>query len=386
MTTISYTYLDDEPREAVRPYVRAVTQAVRELTIEHVPPKPYPQQIQWLRERHHEGFLDGLILDLRLDQFPDRESGNVKADYRAATLAQEIRTRATEGNLPEFPIVLWSTDERLKHSYVNDDTSHDLFDLKSLKGTLEEPEGAREVGNQLCALVQGYQEIRSSRSKFRGRNRGVRLLGFSDLPAFVDERVLVHFEAREGAMPTHEIARFLLRQLLETAGPLIDTRILAARLGVDLGQSPGFARMVNEYFGEAAYAGPFRGGWPRWWAAEIERLWGALEGVPGPLRITPSETRVNFLRKHFKIRDLAHASLPEHARSTAFWTKCEASEKPLDPKEGYLSDRQPLYSWQDRSYLSLSSLVDGTAKEKGFRIDPLEAERFSRARRSLNQK
>lgn len=386
MKPINYTYLDDEPREAVRPYVRAVTGAVQGLAIEHIPPMPYPQQIKWLRERHQEGLLDGLILDLRLDQFPDREGGHGKADYRAATLAQEIRTRATEGNLPEFPIVLWSTDERLKQSYVNDDTSHDLFDLKSLKGTLEEPEGAEEVGSQLRALVEGYLEIRAARTKSRGRNRGVRLLGFSELPSFVDERILAHFQARDGAMPTHEVARFILRQLLDTPGPLIDASVLAARLGIDLAQSPGFRRLVDASFSEAAYVGPFHNGWSRWWAAEIERLWNAMKDVPGPLRITPADARVSFLQKRSKVKDVVAATLPEHARSTTFWTRCEATGMPLDPKEGFLSDKQPPYSWQDRAYLSLNSLIDGTAKEKGFRIDPLEAERLARIRRGMMRK
>lgn len=381
--TTKYLYLDDEPPAAVRPYVRAVTAGVADLAIEHLPPKPYPEQIPLLRERCRDGGVDGLILDLRLDQHPDWQNGTVRADYRASTLAQEIRTRATEGNLPEFPIVLWSTDERLRRSYVNDDTSHDLFDLKSVKEAIEQPDGAREIGLQLTALVEGYRQIQQVRGPARGRNRGIRLLGFTEAPAFLDERILSAFEGRSGTQPTHEIARFILRQVLERAGPLLSRKLLAARLGIDLSRSTGFDALSSEFLSKAEYVGAFASGWPRWWAAEVEGAWRSMTNVPGPLRTCTAEQRVAALKAEFKVRGLSAATPLPHARSTAFWTICEATGAPLDPREGFLADTQPIYAWQDRVYLSLASLVDGTAKMQRLRIDPLENERFSRARRNL---
>jgi hypothetical protein len=281
--------------------------------------------------------------------------------------------------------VLWSTDERLQRSFVNDDTSHDLFDLKSVKGEIEEREGAWRVGTELRALVEGYREIQTAISKYRGRNRSLRLMGFTELPAFLDERIVAHLEGRNGTPPVHETARFILRQMLDTPGPLIDAPVLAARLGIDKANSPGFDRLVSTQFQEAAYAGPFRSGWPRWWASEIERVWRSMKGAPGPLRVTPADDRVEVLSRHLKVKDIVPASPMKHARSTTFWTICQATGGPLDPKEGYLGDRQPSHSWQDRLYLSLSALLDGTAKEKGFRIDPLERERFTRARAVFTQ-
>jgi hypothetical protein len=67
-----------------------------------------------------------------------------------------------------------------------------------------------------------------------------------------------------------------------------------------------------------------------------------------------------------------------------FWTVCQASGVPLDPKDGFLIDRQPKFPWQDRAYVSLAALLDGTAKSKGLRIDPLENDRFIRSRTRLN--
>lgn len=373
-----FTYLDDEPVEAVRPYIRAVQTATVGLEISHFHPQPYPKQMEALRDRHRQGNLDGLILDLRLDQFPDSQTGAGRADYRAATLAQEIRTRATEGSLPEFPIVLWSTDERLRRSYVNDDTSHDLFDLKALKEQIEQPDGAARLGTQLLALVDGYRRIQLARTQKRGTNRGVLLLGFEEAPSFLDERILNHFVGFDAVLPSHEIARFVLRELIDQPGPLIDDAIFAARLGVDRHRSPDFEKLAQQ-FSPAAYTGVFAGGWRRWWSATVDQTWRSIGGTSPALRSLPAIDRVARLRSHLGLRLLSAPESRESGTSTSFWTVCQASGEPLDPKEGYLLDRQPQYPWQDRLYVALSSLLDGTAKAKRMRIDPLESERFTRA-------
>ncbi|HEX8394148.1 MAG TPA: hypothetical protein VF665_17525 [Longimicrobium sp.] len=378
-----YIYLDDEPIEAVRPYIRAVENAGEGLAIEHRHPQQYPKQMETLREEHLGGALDGLILDLRLDQFPNLAAGDKRADYRASTLAQEIRTRATEGVLPEFPIVLLSTDERLRRSYVNDDTSHDLFDVKSLKERIEDPVGAARLSAELIALVEGYKRIGQAHSRKRGVNRGLMILGIDEQPPYLDPRILNHFLGRDGTPPIHEVARFVLRELLDTPGPLIDSGVLAARMGIDQGRSPGFKTLVDR-LNEASYQGAFAAGWPRWWAAGVESAWRAMGNASGSLRTTPSAERVAYLRKELKIRDLVPATAFKPSSSTMFWTICRASGDPLDPKEGFLVDRQPKFPWQDRVYVSLTALLDGTARSKGLRIDPLENDRFIRARTRLN--
>jgi hypothetical protein len=379
---IRFTYLDDEPPEAVRPYVRALESQSKVLQVDHLPPRAYPTQMEALRERHREGKLDGLILDLRLDQFADWETGIGRADYRAATLAQEIRTRATEGTLPQFPIVLLSTDERLRRSYVNDDTSHDLFDTKTLKEQIEEPEGAARLASQLIALVEGYHKIEQAHSKKRGVNRGVSILGFEDAPVFLDPRVLTHFLGRDGTLPIHEVARFILRDLLDTPGPLIDADMFAARMGIDVKRSQDFDKVLT-HFSNAKYSGAFADGWPRWWFAQVEAIWRSL-GKPPTLRASTAKDRVSHLKDVLKLRDLNAAQATEGSSSTAFWTICQATRAPLDPRDGFLLDRQPTYPWQDRLYVSFAALADGTAKTKRLRIDPLETERFNRARTRLS--
>ncbi len=146
-----YLYLDDEQPAAVRPFLRELRRWRDDLEIEHHAPQPYHDQLPRLS---HETF-GGLILDLRLDQFPSWEKAGGKAEYRATTLAQEIRTRATERKGAfEVPIVLWSTDERLRESYTRDDTGHDLFDLKCVKTDISDyPAKAEQIADQLASLV-----------------------------------------------------------------------------------------------------------------------------------------------------------------------------------------------------------------------------------------
>jgi hypothetical protein len=382
---VKYIYLDDEPPAEVRGYVREVEGATTGLSITHYSPKSYPQQVPFLRKQERTGELDGLILDLRLDEFPDWEvEDGKKAEYRAATLAQEIRTRATERLIGEYPIVLWSTDERLRRSYTRDDTSHDLFDYKVIKGDIEDVDRAALIAIRLKSLVDGYREIRAIRSTLRaGNDRVFRFLGFTKQPEFFDERISSVFAMREGPIPAHEYSRFILRELLESPGPLIDKRILSARLGIDVDRSPDFGKLVVKLFGGAEYKGPFREGWPRWWAALVDEIWYGLKGAPGALRSTAAKDRVMFLRSRSRLKGLEHAVPLQDHYSTKYWTICCATGRPLDPRDGYLLDQQPHYPWQDRLYVSLEAELTGVLRQKHLRIDPLEYARVQRAKEKV---
>lgn len=382
----TYLYLDDEPKSTVNAYVRAVQEKIKELVITHVHPKPYDVQIKELASACNSGSLDGLILDLRLDQFyQDADPEKDKADYRAATLAQEIRTRATEGTIRAFPIVLWSTEPKLRKSYDVDDTSHDLFDLKAVKADIEEPGQAWRIGKQLLALVTGYERIvklRQSPSKLP-----FNYLGFNQEPAFLDSRVYANLMGSPEPLPAHEYARFIIRELLENAGPLVNEWTLAARLGIDLGEnqekSPGFLAVVEKLFPNATYTGPFGEGWPNWWFALVEEAWRLLPNCPGALRSTPAQTRVEFLKKTTGIDDIV-AAIPTMPNERAtFWAVCHATLKPLDPRDGYLIDKQPKYQWQDREYVSFSAILNKEIESKKIRIDALEQERYNRTKSKL---
>ena len=79
-----YLYLDDEEPYLVRPYAREVEKYEEDLTISLMHPKQYGEQMKKLVRDD----FDGLILDLRLDMYPDKQvkEATKKADYRAPHL------------------------------------------------------------------------------------------------------------------------------------------------------------------------------------------------------------------------------------------------------------------------------------------------------------
>lgn len=377
-----YIYLDDEPSTRVGGYRRAVQSEAYGLSIVHEHPKPYENQIQALAAAHKAGNLDGLILDLRLDLMHENDDPEKdKANYRAATLAQEIRTRATEGDMPSYPIVLWSTNEKLRKSYDTDDTSHDLFDLKSVKDDILDEGSAKYIAEKLVALAEGYKSVTALR-KTKPDELFI-YLGFNKKPIFLDERIYIHLRSQDGPLPTHEYARFIVRELLETAGPLVDKDALAARLGIDLKQSPGFDQLVETLFADAGYKGPFNGGWPNWWFAIVEEIWRNLPGCPGALRNLAAEKRVEFLKQTTGISEITDAKVAFANERTTFWTVCQATLRPLDPRDGYLIDKQPKYPWQDREYVSFYALLNRANVAKKIKIDALEEDRFKRAKTKM---
>jgi hypothetical protein len=363
---ITYLYLDDEAPDAVGPFRETVERRTEGLRINH-----------------------GLILDLRLDQHPnwqergEGDRGAERANYRASTLAQEIRTRAAEDRRGEYPIVLWSTDRKLSDSYDRDDTSHDLFDLKSVKQSLRDPQKAEETGQQLRALVEGYRMISEIRDVVENRaGQFHRFLGLPEPPGFLDERLLERFERPRLIRPAHEYARFILRHLLETPGPLIDKATLTARLGLSQGESPDADDLISTRFEQASYQGPFASGWPRWWESRVIDVWNELTGGGRPLRSLPASERVAALKEQTGLTRITAATPIEAGYSTRYWTVCQVTSRPLDPRDGFRLYRTRLHPWQEDLYVSVEAARPqvGRPRITVKDIDPADRNRFEQAR------
>jgi hypothetical protein len=368
---IKYLYLDDENLRSVRPYMRHIVDVNKQLTIKHLFPVSYDAQIDFI---YKENF-DGLILDWRLDQAAGTQDDGkkTKARYRAAALAQELRTRAAEGGR-DFPIILWSTDDKLKQSYSKDDTSHDLFDLKCIKGEIIPR--AKEISAQLISLAEGYKTIVNTVKAKQTRQ----LLAFEDL-TILDPRILAYLdELSSKRAPAHEYARFIIKELLETSGPLIDEKTLAARLGIDMNKSKDWSTLLSK-LKKAGYQGVFKDGWQRWWASSVETWWDGLGKSVNPLRSVPAEERVSLLQKRFKLQDLIKSEPIRPEYSQAYWTICQVTQKPLDPRDGFILDVETKL-WQSKAYVSGDAELKKERRRKGLRLDPLELERASRLKKA----
>lgn len=371
---VKYLYSDDESPDKLRGYIHAVErQADTELEIERVPPRRYDKQVKAIRNLPDS--VDGVILDFRLDMRSNEIEGEKeRASYRAASIAQEIRSLGTEGKIDELPLVLWSLGTRYEKSYSPDETAHDLFDLTSTKDELDETEGARKMATRLISLANGYDELRRIIDDNRKRKRFTyKLLGLEENPDFLDQRIVTYFDNRS-ALPIHEYARFILRKILEHTRPLVDESVLAARLGVDEQRSGDWEALLD-HLEPSKYEGPFGEGWPRWWWSRVNDWW-KNEVTDKSLKRLSAEARVDYLSEIFNLDDLVAAQPIEEKYSTRFWTVCEYYGGPLDPTDGLRAQARNLEPWMDRPYISKKAAL----KRKG-KVDPLDDGRFQRLKR-----
>ena len=167
-------------------------------------------------------------------------------------------------------------------------------------------------------------------------------------------------------------------------GPLIDKRTLAARLGVDFQRSDDFDRLIEQHFAEAAYEGPFAQGWPRWWASLVESVWRKLsdkDGSAASLKSLPANERVERLCEHTKLHDLYAATPLDNDGSTRYWVVCEATQRPLDPREGFVLETQRQFSWQWDKYVSFYAVRQGLHNQQGLLLTPSEHRRAKAAKK-----
>ena len=347
---MKYLYLDDEQEEQqTQTIVELLESEVEGLEIETDAPKSFGEEIKRLKDEDY----DGLMLDLRLDV-------KSEAEYRAFTLAQEIRTRATEGKMPDIPIVVCSTDTKLKKSYNKDATGHDLFDRKYLKGE-ELVENSERVAQELMALAKGYKEISEIKSKARGV--GPQLKQFFGLNSeeleYLDVRLIEHFGNVEGKLPVHEYARFILKEMIFTSGPLVDEDILAARLGISK-ESDDFDELINNKLKAAIYKGPFSTHWNRWWWHSVENWWNRK--VKANLAFMTANERTEALKKASKLQRLNVQPPRNDGDSTCYWTICELYKTPIDPVDGFLVQGKEAFAWQDSKYMSYDAALSPDSK------------------------
>jgi len=402
---INYLCLDNEANESLRESLDLIQkQSIaldqsgkkkEQVSIKLEKPLAYDLQLDDLALRLDKGEIDGIILDLRLDD----QIGD-KAKYRAPTIAQELRTRSAEplldkalaaasgATLPQMrscPLVLWSTDKKLADSYRRDDTSHDLFEFKIFKDKLAGPESRKEyafhAARKLVASATGYRRIAEAPAS--SIERAEKLLALEqEWSELLDARLFAPLNEGIEQKSIHEQARYITRQLLETPNTaLITPQVAAARLGVDPTQMSitEIEKLVDQLFPKARYKGAFAEGWPCWWTPKIEDAWLELNGVPGPLLRLPAETRVEFINRTFGTKFNA-AERIKYATSSVFTTVCQVTGRPLASIDGFATS-QHLFPWQLPEYVSLDGMLGKDPKREYPKLDPLEVQRFEEERK-----
>lgn len=104
-----------------------------------------------------------------------------------------------------------------------------------------------------------------------------------------------------------------------------------------------------------------------------------MEECPGDLQSLTAKERVEFLQQVTGLKELVAAVPLREKDSSFFWTVCHTTGRPMDPRDGYILDIPTSYPWQDRIYVSSVAALDGTMRQQGLQLDPLERARFKRA-------
>lgn len=289
--------------------------------------------------------VEGLLLDIRLDQVPPNTS---RPHFNGLTVAQEIRTQQTLGRLHHIPLVRFSQPAIVDKYVGNDTTSLDLFDAIILKG--EVVEQADRVALLLVDLSRGYKTIRNLDVP-NGEEWLSALLALDTSHVLrLDERLLIQLAA--AGRLTHEVARYLLRRLLERPGVLVDEGTLAIRLGVDMERSADWAMLRAELEQKCGYTGPFGESHARWWWMLVEDWWLDDIGEQRPLRSLSAQQRMRSLMNG---RDFSLAPIqsPSGSRGERFWMPCARTGEPVDPRYGFALAPLPRDDvWMDVEYLS----------------------------------
>lgn len=369
---IKYLCIDDQQDRTVGDLLDGVSNGCSIVFERRTPVEVGLQIQQIISEATANRNAFGLLLDLRLDT--EADSNGDKVPYRGPTLAQELRTRMTEGEIvPAFPIVLWTIDENFLKSFCKDETSHDLFDAVYVKDgqITQQPEA---VAKEMISLAVGYRVLNESKQKKLSADKILGLETDDNIgvhAAFLDELADV-LDRR----PDHQVVQLLLKQLIQVPGLLVDEILVAARLGVDVNACHSAWEQLKNQLDQAYYRGPFYEGWERWWWFRVEDWWTTLSEKQPNLRRISAQERVQLLNDRFGL-DLVAALPICETDGSKYYTLCVATKRPLDPVDGLRIVQRDRKSWHDTQYVSVHAALERINKEN-WRIDPMDRERLDR--------
>lgn len=305
--------------------------------------------------------FDGLIIDLRLDG-----AGEDRTEFNATAITSELRSISARGDIHSFPIVLCSTEEKIKQTYDSDRTSHDLFDYKISKSN-PEPDWVK-ISIKLKSLAEGYNWLQVTK---RAPNE---IIGVNKLE-IIDERII---EKLLNFSVTYDFTHFLIKNFFHQTNPLINEKILAARLGVDLAKTPSEAweKLSISLLDEVRYKGLFGDGWKRWWADGLVEWFANISGEK--LAFLNAEKRVKILKSKTGLQEIVHASPLEFCASSEFWSICEGFKVPIDPLEAFkIHTTADLKPWQESKVISLLAILEREGfVDRGLKPHHSEMERI----------
>uniref|UniRef100_UPI004047D1E2 hypothetical protein n=1 Tax=Roseivirga sp. TaxID=1964215 RepID=UPI004047D1E2 len=315
--------------------------------------------------------FDGLIIDLRLDG-----AGEDRTDFNATAITSQLRSSSASLDIRSFPIVLCSTEEKIKQTYDSDRTSHDLFDYKLSKSN-PQPDWIK-ISTKLKSLADGYNWIQAT------KRETAEIIGIRNLE-IIEERIA---QKLLGFSVTYDFTHFVIKNFFHQTNPLISERILAARLGVDLVTTPSevWENLSLSILDAMRYKGLFAEGWKRWWANDLVDWFKSISGEN--LAFMNAKSRVKILSEVLGLKGLSVAKPIKFCTSSEFWTICEAFKVPIDPLEGFkIHTTADLKPWQESKVISLLAVLEREGfVDRGIKPHLSELERIEFTKEQLGIK
>ena len=286
---------------------------------------------------------------------------NERACFKGTSLAQEIRTRQKGKDITSFPIVLFSAHDKL--SKLLEATGKDLFDICIDKESVN-IDVCDKYSAQLFALANGYRSLKKHvdiENILKIKKENLDCIFMSELQKLISS-------------PIHTQASFIINELIEKQGLLIDENVLAARLGIDITESADWKFLLNE-IKMTKYQGVFCEGWDRWWKPLLEDWWGSISKEH--IRSLSAERTVEILKGVTGLSNIVPAEKIDKCTSDEFWTVCQGYNKPLDPIDGLvLAGQDNLYPWQEPLYVSIVAALKRKNKMLWGEIAEIEKDYF----------
>lgn len=287
---------------------------------------------------------DGVLIDLCLDG-----SGANSLLFKAQPFVQQIRSWASEGVIPNIPVVLCSTIENFD-VYKKDSASHDLFDyyINKTEANFE------EESMRMKALADGYHILNGNHVDANN------FLGRTDLGK-IDDTIIDYLKGASA----FDVAQRIIKEVIPYPGLLIDQDTVAARMGIFKNEGKGWGKLREAISNRAMYKGVFASGWERYWSDKVNDFFMSLsEGIP--YQVLNAAERVEILEKA-GYDGLETAKPVKMNKSSYFDTSCCYSHRPLDSMEGIpVEDSMSLMPWQENHYVSFYYTAKGDFKEENL--------------------
>ena len=371
--TKSYILVDDEvgsfaPAETYAEAIMAASEGAISIATHK------PASLRDVLEHIATSKPDGVFLDVALTNALDATGNSLAFDGIA--LAQQIRTLQTRGlsqgvnGLPEFPLIRFSKRDVIREYVSGDSTSEDLFDEKIEKEQVLADAGA--AARRAASLAADYPRLTAyARSGPTEATLATLLAVPTDLLPRLEPRAWLGL--LRGDAPTHVLSRYMTGVVLARPNPLVDEPLLAVRLGVDVGRSGDWPKLIEALYA-AAYKGVFGSGYSRWWMVPVLDWWQQTIDAATPPFKANAVRRVEALRSATGFEGLEPIEPNDLSPGTTFWHLCVRSGLPVDPSQG--SPLMPAWGqegWQDTDYLCLE---EAKRDRRNPRLRPSERARL----------